>query len=392
VGSRAAWPHVVAFAGVVLVVAVLRAVAGIANETTAALVMLLVVLFAARQYGSPSAVTAAVAGTLALNYFFFPPVGTLDVSDPLNLIALIAFLAVALTVGGLSARVRRRASEAEASRGEAERLYRELQDSFEREAQAEALRRSEHLKSTLVDAVTHELRTPLTSIKASTSALLRDDGGIGPEARQELLEIVDQETDRLNGLVEELVGAARLESHALALNRSWTAPDEVIADAVARVMPRLRGHRIDVHVPVTIPSLLADARAISEVVFQLLENAAKYAPANSVIRVSADAVSEETIEIRVEDEGPGVPLAERPRIFERFYRAPGTAGSASGLGMGLAIAHGLVEAHGGTLDVGDRSRQPGARFTLRLPIGDADDAARSGLPAGAVDDAKDPVQ
>lgn len=370
-------PHVVSLAGVIGTVAVLTAAGELANQTTAALVLLLVVLFAARQYGSASAITAGLAGTMALNYFFLPPVRTLSVADPLNLVALGVFLAVALTVGELSSRVRRRASEAEASRQEAERLYRELQVAFERDANAEALRRSERLKSTLVDSVTHELRTPLTSIKASTTALLRDGGEIGTDARQELLEIVDQETDRLNGLVEDLVGAARLESHALTLDRSWVAPEDVIADAVARATPRLRGHKIEVDVPSTIPSLFADARAVSEVVFQLLENAAKYSPANGVIRVSADVVADDAVEIRVDDEGPGVPIAERERIFERFYRAPVTAASTSGLGMGLAIARGLMEVHGGTLVVGDHPGGRGARFTVRIPIGDLDEAPSS---------------
>lgn len=368
-------PHAVALAGVAGAVLALRTVGDLANETTAALILLLIVLFAARQFGSPSAISAAIGATLALNYFFLAPVSTFTIADPLNWVALAVFLAVALTVGELSARVRRRASEAEASRLEAERLYLELQVAFEREANAEALRRGEQLKSTLVDAVTHELRTPLTSIKASTSALLRDGGEIGPDARQELLEIVDQETDRLNDLVEDLVGAARLESPALTLDRSWIALEDVIADAATRAAPRLRGHRIEIQVPSTIPSVLADARALSEVMFQLLENAAKYSPANGVIHVALDVGTDETVEMRVDDEGPGVPVTERSRIFERFYRAPGTASTASGLGMGLAIARGLVEAHGGTLSVSDRPSARGARFSVHIPIGDVDDSS-----------------
>jgi K+-sensing histidine kinase KdpD len=363
-------PHFVALAGVAGASALLMLAGALANQTTAALVLLLIVLFAAARYGSGSAITAAIAGALALNFFFIPPTGTLTIADPLNLVALGVFLVVALTVGELSARVRRRAYEAEASRSEAERLYVELQAGFERQAEAEALRRSDRLKSALVDAVTHELRTPLTSIKASTTALLRDEGVIGPEARHELLEIVDQETDRLNGLVEDLVGAARVESHAMTLDRSWIAPEDVIADAVSRVKPRLRGHRIEVQVPPTMPSLFADARALSEVVFQLLENAAKYSPANSAIHVSAGVVDDEMVEIHVDDDGPGVPVAERQRIFQKFYRAPSVAAGTSGLGMGLAIVHGLVEAHGGQIVPGDRPGERGARFTVRVPIGD----------------------
>lgn len=362
-----------ALAGVAGAVALLRLAGPLANETTAALVLMLIVLFAARRYGSPSASTAAVAGTLALNYFFIPPTGTFTVADRLNVVALGVFLVVALTVGELSARVRRRAAEAEESRREAERLLREFEIAFDRDADAEALRRSDRLKSALVDAVTHELRTPITSIKASTTALLREDEVFDTASRHELLEIVDQETDRLDGLVEDLVGAARLESQTFSLNRSWIAPEDVIADAVSRVAPRLRRQTVEVRVPATIPSVFADARALSEVIFQLLENAAKYSPEQSTIRVSADLAAHEAVEIRVDDEGPGVPVAERQRIFEKFYRASHTSARASGLGMGLAIVRGLVEAHDGEIAVVDRPDARGARFSVRVPIGDVDE-------------------
>lgn len=368
-------PHAVALLGVAGAVALLKLGGALANQTSAALVLMLPVLFVARAYGSPSAITAAVAGTLALNYFFIPPVGTFNVSDPLNVVALGVFLAVALTVGELSARVRRRAAEAEDSRREAERLYRELEVAFNREAEAEALRRSDRLKTALMDAVTHELRTPITSIKASTTALLRDN--FDSADRHELLEIVDQETDRLNGLVEDLVGAARLESHAVALDRSWIAPEDVVADAVSRATSRLRGHRIDVDVAATIPSVFADARALSEVIFQLLENAGKYSPDGSTIHVSADVVEHEAVEIRVDDEGTGIPVTERERIFEKFYRAPDAANRTSGLGMGLAIARGLAQAHGGDVAAMDRPGTRGARLAVRIPIGDVEDPAAS---------------
>lgn len=368
-------PHAVALLGVAGAVAVLRLAGTLANETTAALVLMLNVLFAARHYGSPSAITAAIAGTLALNYFFIPPTGTLTVADRLNIVALGVFLVVALTVGELSARVRRRATEAEVSKREAERLLRELESSFHREAEAEGLRQGDRLKSALVDAVTHELRTPITSIKASTTALLREDEGFDSAARHELLEIVDQETDRLNDLVEDLVGAARIESRSFTLDRSWIAPEDVIADAVSRVAPRLHGQKVDVRVPETIPSVFADARALSEVIFQLLQNAVKYSPEHSTIHVSADLAGHDTVEIHIDDEGLGVPVAERQRIFEKFYRGRHTSSPTSGLGMGLAIVRGLVEAHGGAIAVVDRPDARGARFSVRVPIGDVDESA-----------------
>src|SRR5262249_14281567 len=143
---------------------------------------------------------ASILGMLSFNYFFLPPIYTLTIADPQNWIALAAFLVTAVTAGKLSALVKRRAEESEAKRLEIERLFNELQAAFERASQAEALRRSEQLKSALLDAVTHDLRTPLTSIKASVTTLLKErrtgpGGGLlvklDEEGRQEMLEVID---------------------------------------------------------------------------------------------------------------------------------------------------------------------------------------------------------
>src|SRR5258705_13856261 len=164
--------YLIAVVGIAAVTAALRLVGGSINPTTGALVMLLVVLFVAASWGSRPAIVASVLGVLGLNFFFLPPVGTLAIADPDNWVALIAFLITAGTAGQLSANAKRRAEEAEAGRREIERLYDELRDAFERASHAEALRRSERLKSALLDAVTHDIRTPLTSIKASVTTLL----------------------------------------------------------------------------------------------------------------------------------------------------------------------------------------------------------------------------
>ena len=158
--------YVVAVAGIGAVTFALRLVGESINSTTVALAMLLVVLFVAARWGARPAIVGAVLGVLCFNFFFLRPLHTLTVADPDNWVALIAFLVTAVTAGQLSARVNRRAEEAEAGRREIERLYDELRSAFERASHAEALRESERLKSALLDAVTHDLRTPLTSIKA----------------------------------------------------------------------------------------------------------------------------------------------------------------------------------------------------------------------------------
>ncbi len=357
--------HLIAVAAVTALVFVLSLAGPVVNQTTVALCLLLVVLFAARNLGGAAAVTASVASMLAFNFFFLPPTGTLTIADPFNLVALAAFLAVALTVGELSSRAHRRAEEAEASRLEVQRLYAELKDAFERSADAEALRRSDQLKSALLDAVTHDLRTPLTSIKASITALIEAPATLDEAGRHELLDVVNEEADRLDRIIGDLVSLARVEA-GVGLESRWCALDEVARAALARV--GAEASRVRLLSPPEPPAIMADARAIEEVWVQLLQNALRCAPGDSPVTVEI-AAREGVAEVRFEDEGPGVPVADRDRIFEKFYR--GAGGRPGSLGLGLAIARGIVLAHGGSINVTDRrDGRRGAAFVVRLPMGD----------------------
>src|SRR5580765_7535576 len=164
----------VAIFAVVLTTAALKLLGPHINPTTVALAFLLIILFVARAWGSVPAVGASVVGILSLNFFFLPPFGTFAIRDPANWIAFVAFMVTAITVGQLSGNAKQRAEDAENAKSEVERLYYQLQDSFERSSQAKALKQSERLKTALLDAVTHDFRTPLTSIKASATAMLDD--------------------------------------------------------------------------------------------------------------------------------------------------------------------------------------------------------------------------
>jgi len=198
------------------------------NPTTAALGFLLVVLFVATAWGSRPAVFASLLGVACFNFFFLPPFGTFTIRNPDNWVAFFAFLITAFTAGQLSARAKRRAEEAESAKQEIERLYYQLQNTFERSSQAKALKQSERLKSALLDAVTHDLRTPLTSIKASVTTLLselyaveRNESGalLGNEGRKELLQIIDEEADRLDRFIEGLTKLARIDAGEMYLRR-----------------------------------------------------------------------------------------------------------------------------------------------------------------------------
>lgn len=370
--------------GIAAVTAALAPFAGgeVINSTTVALALLLIVLFVATGWGSRPAIVAAVLGVLCFNFFFLPPTGTLTIEDPQNWIALAAFLMTAMIAGQLSSRARRRAEEAEAGRREIERLYGELRDAFERASHAEALRQSEQLKSALLDAVTHDLRTPLTSIKVSVTTLLREGQANGEvpvvfdqEARREMLEVIDEEADRLNHFIEGLVELARIEAGELQLRRRWGAVDEILVAALARAEPLVRRHRIVTEVDDELPVVRVDARAVAEVIYTLLDNAAKYSPPGTVVRVSAARAGDEMIEIAVADQGRGIAPELRERVFDKFFRvAPDTATrQPKGIGMGLAIARGIIEAHGGRIWIDDAATGQGTRVVFTLPIGDNDE-------------------
>src|SRR5262249_14129113 len=173
-------------------------------------------------------------GLVCFNFFFLEPVHTFTIADPQNWVALTAFLITALTAGELSARAKRRAEEAEAGRREIERLYNEYRAAAERARQAEVFEQSERLKSALLDAVTHDLRTPLTSIKAAVTTLLDEAGAdeqivLDDEARHEFFEVINEEADRLNHFVENMVELARIEAGAIRLRRRWGSGQEVAA-------------------------------------------------------------------------------------------------------------------------------------------------------------------
>src|SRR6185369_4485118 len=219
--SRSWVGYAASLISIAVVTAVLKLFGEHINATTVALAFLLIILFAATAWGSRPAIVASIVGIVSFNFFFLPPFRTFAIRDPHNWIAFIAFMITAITVGQLSGRVKRRAEEAEAAKAEVERLYYELQDSFERSSQAKALKQSERLKSALLDAVTHDLRTPLTSIKASATTLLDDlyssernhaEPGLDLEGRKEMLRVIDEESDRLDRFVEGLTKLARIDA------------------------------------------------------------------------------------------------------------------------------------------------------------------------------------
>ncbi|HEX8249823.1 MAG TPA: DUF4118 domain-containing protein [Pyrinomonadaceae bacterium] len=383
--SKGITGYLIAFAGVCAMTFLLAPFHDHINDTTISLALLLVVLVVATIFGSRPALFASLLGVLSFNFFFLPPVYTFTIADGQNWVAFAAFLVTALIAGQLSSYARRRAEESEQRRQEIERLYNELQSAFEQASQAEALRRSEQLKSSLLDAVTHDLRTPLTSIKASVTTLIEDqetkinkratNGSflqLDDEGRGEFLDIINEETDRLNQFIEGMVGLAKVEAGALHLRKSWSQVEEIINNAVDRAKIRLSDYRILIEIERDLPAILVDAGSLSEVVYTLLDNAAKYSPKHSKIRISTRRAENETVEISVEDEGKGISVEMREKVFAKFFRATETDihMTSSGLGLGLAIARGIIESQGGSIRIEDGRDEYATRAVFTVPIGD----------------------
>lgn len=337
------------------------------NITTGALGLVLVVMLTAVRWGSGPALLNSVIGVLGFNYFFIPPIHTWTIADPENWIAFGAFLIVAVVVGQLSSHARQKAEESETRRRQLQRLYEELQQTFEEASEAQSLRRSEKLKTALLDAVTHDLRTPLTSIKGAATTLLRnlEGGTLSPDVREELLTVIDEESDRLNRFVEEMMELAQIEAGNLKLRRAATSAGEIVNAALDRASQVLTPHPVEVSIPEKLPLLEVDAATVSSVVFELLENAARYSPAGKPIAVRARQSGPRWVEVAVEDEGCGIAPEDRERVFEKFFRAPHRANDGHGFGVGLAIARGIVEAHGGRIWAESRNGNGSVlRFTV----------------------------
>jgi two-component system sensor histidine kinase KdpD len=209
-------------------------------------------------------------------------------------------------------------------------------------ARSEAAREGERLRSAILDSVTHEFRTPLTAIKASITSLLSPTG-LSPDDRQELMTVINEESDRLNRLVGEAAEVAQLESHEFQLDLKDCVVLELVQAAVSENKQVLGKHPVEIRVPQAITVHL-DPERIKEVLVQLLENAAKYSPPESPIRITAE-LKGASLEVSVADQGAGIDDMEQGLIFDKFYRGKNQRYRVQGTGMGLAIAR-AFGAHG----------------------------------------------
>lgn len=463
-----------------------------------ALVFLTAVLVSAVQFGLLPALFTSLAGMMAFNFFFIPPLYTFTITDPENVVALFFFLVVAIIASNLTARVRAQALAARARAKTTEDLYlfsrklavagalddllwatafqiasmlqvrvvlllpeadvlavkagyppedtlgpadhaaakwafennrmtgrgadtlpgarrffmpmqtgrgcvgvigidrdkegplltpeqRRLLDALADQA-ALAVERvnlvadverarldaeADRLRGALLTSISHDLKTPLASIMGSAGTLRDFSASLPEAAKADLLSTIEQEGGRLNRFIANLLDMTRLESGAIAPNSALHDLAEVVGSAVRRARPILGERRLDIALPPDLPMLMIDPVLMEQVLFNLLDNAAKYAPESAPVRIEGWA-DDAFVTLRVLDEGPGIPQEDRERVFDKFYRVHKGDHVRAGTGLGLAICRGFLEAMGGTIEVSGRPDGPGAVFTLRLPVPAAD--------------------
>jgi two-component system sensor histidine kinase KdpD len=212
--------------------------------------------------------------------------------------------------------------------------------------------------------VSHDLRTPLASITGAASSLLETKGALDTPTSRELLETIQEESERLSRLVNNLLQMTRVESGALQLHRDWLPLEEIVGAALERLKRRLGDRPVSTRLPEDLPLVPVDDVLIEQVFFNLLDNVLKHTPTGSPIEITA-CTGEGNVTVEVADRGPGLDPGEELHVFEKFYRVHPAAGR--GAGLGLAICRGFVEAHGGRILAGNRS-EGGAAFRFTLPL------------------------
>ncbi len=226
---------------------------------------------------------------------------------------------------------------------------------------------SDRLRSALLTSISHDLRTPLASIMGSASSLTSADIDLGAEARRELARTIQEEAERLNRFIGNLLDMTRLEAGPLQPSGTLADLSDVVGAALQRAGKIMGAHRVEVDLEADLPMLRIDMVLMEQVLFNLLDNAAKYAPGGSVVRLSAWRDGG-WVRLRVADEGEGIPEADLEQIFDKFYRAGGADSGRAGTGLGLAICRGFVEAMRGTITAANRVDCRGAAFTISLPV------------------------
>lgn len=336
--------YLIAFAGVVVLTIACRLVTPLTGYPAISLIYLLGVLLAGMVLNRGPVLLAATLSALAWNFLFIPPLFTFHIAKLEDALTFATYFIIAITVGSLTARLKEREHLA---------------------AQVQLAQNSERLRKTLLDCVSHELKTPLAAIGAASQELMRlPPDGRNAETLLQLATEIREGSNRLNRVVNNLLEMNRLESGVVRPAREWCDVRELLQSAIESERDSTGDRDVRLDVVKNIPLALLDHTLIEQAVAKLIANAGSHTPTRLPIEVDAEYKDEHLL-ISVSDRGPGLSAESAERLFEKFYRGDGRR--AGGLGLGLSIARGFVEAHGGKLTAENRDGG-GARFLISLPV------------------------
>jgi two-component system sensor histidine kinase KdpD len=310
-----------------------------------AMVYLLAVVVVALRFSRGAAIFSSVLCVIAFDMVFVPPQGTITVDDAQYLLTFAIMLAVALIISGLIERGRRQADARAALALEAE---------------------TERVRSALLASISHDLRTPLAVMTGASSSLARGGERLSAGERSALAQSIYDQAREMAEQVAKVLQMTRIETGAISLDRDWAAVPEIVGAVLARLSPRLAGHRLMVDVPDDLPLVRVDATLIDQALANLVENAARHTPPGTLVRVRAQRNADEII-LSVEDFGVGIDDSEMEKIFAKFHRGTAAAG---GVGLGLSICRAIVKLHGGRAWA-ERLSGGGTAFRFSLPVEDA---------------------
>jgi K+-sensing histidine kinase KdpD len=304
------------------------------------------VMLVAMKAGRRAAILASGLSFLAFNFFFTEPRFTLVIADTHNVLTVVFFLVAAVVVSNMAERLRSQMAATETARGDAER---------------------ERLRSALLSSLSHDLRTPLVSIMGAAPSLVADEAALDSLARRELAQTIQEEAERLNRFVQNLLDMTRLGAGALRPRLDWADLGDIVGSALQRVARLGRSHVLAADLAPDLPLVKVDTVLLEQALFNLLDNACKYSPSGSAVTVTAERAGEEIL-LTVLDQGPGIPPADRERVFDMFTRTAQADLQVAGTGLGLAIARGIVEAHGGRIAAEAGPAGAGTAMRIRLPM------------------------
>ena len=307
-----------------------------------ALILLMTVSVLAMLFDILAVLLASILSAIIWNFFFIPPIFTFHIGSTEDLLMFFLYFVIALINAVLTYQIRK-----------------EEQKSRDKEEKEKTIK----LYDTLLNSLSHELRTPISTILSSVD-MLKENQNISKENQKEILTQIDIATIRLNGQVENLLNMSRLESGMLKLNLDWEDIGDLINSVIQKIQTNFPTRKIEFESKENLPLCKIDTGIIEQVVYNILQNAVQYSPQNSLILIENEIKNRE-LRIIIQDQGNGISEEFLKKIFEKFYRLPNS--KAGGIGLGLSIVKGFLEAHNGSI-VAENCTPQGLKFIINIPV------------------------